>query len=295
MKTLRRSLPLIVSVVAVALAAPLFSAEEPKPAAPPAKMGSRVFPWESLVVKPTANGQRRDVADQPTATLARFESHVTTLNAGNVSHAPHKHAQEEFIILKEGLLDVHINGQTTRATPGSILFFASNDMHAVANVGDGPATYLVFNYRTAATQSAPAQGAAAAALPGKLASQVFVWEKLVATPTAKGARRHIVNSPTVTLNNLEGHITTLKIGETPHGAHNHPDEELVIVKEGVMEVTIDGVTQRGGPGSIFFYGSNAMHGMKNVGGTEATYYVFRMISEATPKPPAAPAAAKKAE
>jgi quercetin dioxygenase-like cupin family protein len=287
MNSLRRHYLPCLSVLSIAASFSL-AAESATPAAPTApaareKIGSKVWAWDSLVVRPTGNGQRRDVVDQPTATLANFESHVTTLNAGNVSHAPHKHAQEEFIILKEGVLDVHINGQTTRATPGSILFFASNDMHAVANVGDKPATYLVFNYRTAATQAAPAAGAAAAALPGKLASQVFVWEKLEAKPTAKGARRGIVDFPTVTLQNLEGHITTLRAGEMPHDAHRHPDEELVVVKEGVMECTIDGVTQRGGPGSIFLYSSNALHGMKNVGGTEATYYVFRLVSEATPK------------
>src|SRR5262249_29361693 len=132
-------------------------------------------------------------------------------------------------------------------------------------------------------KSAPAEGAAAANLPGKLPSQIFHWDQMEFKPTPKGGRRDIVNSPTVTLASLEGHITTLKAGEVPHAAHRHPDEELVIVKEGTMECTVDGVSQRGGPGSIFFYGSNAMHGMKNVGATEATYYVFRVITEATPK------------
>ena len=33
-----------------------------------------------------------------------------------------------------------------------------------------------------------------------------------------------------------------------------------------MAATINGVTNRGGPGSVFFYGSNDEHGMKNVGG-----------------------------
>ncbi|MBI5766407.1 MAG: cupin domain-containing protein [Verrucomicrobia bacterium] len=254
--------------------------------APAAPLGSKVWAWDNLVVKPTPNGLRRDVVDQPTATLARFESHVTTLHPGRMSHAPHQHAQEEFILLKEGTLDVHINGQVTRADTGSILFFASNDLHNVTNVGDTPATYLVFNFATAATKTAPAEGVAAARLPGKLPSQIFHWNKLAFKPGPKGGRREIVNSPTCTCANLEGHITTLKAGETPHAAHQHPDEELVIVKDGTMECTVDGITQRGGPGSIFFYGSNAMHGMKNVGHTEATYYVFRVITEATPQPPA---------
>jgi quercetin dioxygenase-like cupin family protein len=96
----------------------------------------------------------------------------------------------------------------------------------------------------------------------------------------------VVASPTPTCENFSIHVTTLNAGEIPHGSHRHPDEEIVVVKEGVMECTIEGVTRRGGPGSIFFYGSNEEHGMKNVGGTTASYYVIRIITAATPKPPA---------
>lgn len=285
MNIFRRRLALALALSPLVVTLPL-KAQAPAPAtaAPPAKLGSTVFKWEDFAVKPTANGQRRDVTDRPTATLVRFESHITTLNQGKMSHAPHRHPQEEFIILKEGMLDVSINGQVQRAEVGSILFFASNDLHNVTNVGDQPATYLVFNFRTGATPATAAPSAAATAASGKLASRIFHWDELEAKPTAKGARREIVNAPTTSCVSLEGHLTTLRAGEMPHAAHTHPDEELVVVKEGLMEVTINGVTQRGGPGSIFFYASMDLHGMKNVGSTEATYYVFRVITEATPQP-----------
>jgi quercetin dioxygenase-like cupin family protein len=141
----------------------------------------------------------------------------------------------------------------------------------------------VFNLTTAATRSAPPQAAADSAAPGKLRSTVFDWEKLAVKPTKTGERREIVDSPTVTCTNFECHVTTLNPGEVPHASHRHPDEELVIVKEGLMEVTINGVTQRAGPGSIIFYASNDEHGMKNAGATRATYHVVRLVTAATPK------------
>ena len=285
MKILRHRPPLVFGLVFL-FAAMALRAQTPASAPAPAKLGSKVFTWESFTPKPTAVGVRRDVVDLPTATFEKFESHITTLNPGKMSHPPHIHPQEEFIILKEGTLDASINGQVQPVETGSIMFFASNDWHNVTNVGDKPATYLVFNLATAATHSAPKGGATAAAVPGKQVSTVFHWDKLEAKPTKTGARREIVNSPTTTLANLEGHSTTLKAGEAPHAPHHHPDEELIVVKEGVMEVTINGVVSRGGPGSIFFYGSNDEHGMRNVGGTEATYYVFRAMTEATPRVPA---------
>ncbi len=254
------------------------------------KLGSRVFGWDSLTVKPTANGERRDVVDQPTATFKNFESHISTLKPGAESHPPHKHAREEFIILREGTLDVFINGKVTRIGPGSMIFFASNDLHNVKNVGTTPATYTVFNVTTDLTASAPAEGVAAAAVLGKLQSGVFDWEKLEAKPTKVGARREVVDSATTTCTKFECHVTTLKAGEAPHAAHHHGDEEIVIIKEGTMEATINGVAKTAGPGSIFFYGSNDEHGMKNVGTTEATYHVIRIITDGTPPEPAAPAA-----
>ncbi|MEO5959200.1 MAG: cupin domain-containing protein [Opitutaceae bacterium] len=271
------SMPVIHAQNAAAPTAPI------APIAPRPKLGSAVFDWEKMVVRTTNNGARRDVAENPTATLEEFECHVTTLNPGTQSHPPHKHAREEFIILKEGTIEVSINGTLHRAGPGTVFFFAANDLHNLRNVGSTPATYLVFNLMTAATHSAPLEGATATAVPGKMVSRVFDWAKLEVTPTKTGERRAIVASPTTTLANLSFHATTLKAGEVPHAAHRHPDEELVIVKEGLMEVTINGVSERAGPGSIFFYGSNDEHGMKNVGTTPATYHVVRFVTAATPK------------
>lgn len=267
--------------ILVALAA-ILPAEAQTPAV---KLASTVFKWEDFTAKPTPNGLRREVANLPTATFEIFESHITTLNPGKMSHPPHQHAREEFIIVMEGTLDVSLNGKVQGAGAGSLFFFAANDFHNMTNVGETPATYHVFNLTTAATKSAPAGGATAAAVPGKLVSAVFDWEKLETKPTATGTRREIVNSPTTTLANLEAHVTTLNPGEMPHAAHRHPDEEIVIVKEGLMEATINGVATRGGVGSIFFFGSNDEHGVKNVGPTAATYHVIRIVAEATPKPP----------
>lgn len=115
-----------------------------------------------------------------------------------------------------------------------------------------------------------------------LGSLVIDWARLPVIPTAKGARRDLFDGPTATLTNFECHATTLNPGEVPHEAHRHPDEEMVVVKEGTIEVMINGQSQRAGPGSVFFFASNDFHGMKNVGPTVATYYVFRFLTATTP-------------
>ncbi|HEX9781951.1 MAG TPA: cupin domain-containing protein [Opitutaceae bacterium] len=274
-----RSLLLVLVLVSLSLAPGLPGEEAVSP-----KRGSTVWDWNEFKVKHTNVGARRDVNDGPTATLERFECHISTLNPGLASHPPHQHPQEEFIILQEGLLDVHINGVAQRVGPGSMFFFATNDWHNVDSVGEKPATYLVFNLATAATRTAPKEIAAKSAAPGTLPSSVYEWTKMKVQKTKTGERRQLFDDPTVTCANLECHVTTLDVGQTPHAAHRHPDEELIIVKEGLVEATINGVARTVGRGSIIFFASNDEHELRNVGETPATYYVVRVVTEMTPKP-----------
>ena len=115
-----------------------------------------------------------------------------------------------------------------------------------------------------------------------LGSRVFDWAKLAVVPTKAGERRDLFDAPTATLRNFECHATTLNAGEVAHPPHRHPDEEIIVVKEGTIEVTITGGPQRAGAGSVFFLASEDLHGMRNVGDTRATYFVFRMITADTP-------------
>src|SRR4051812_13973555 len=112
----------------------------------------------------------------------------------------------------------------------------------------------------------------------RLASTIFDWSSFKVEPNKTGAVRHVVQAPTATLDELEIHITTLNPGETPHPPHQHPAEELVIVKEGTVESLVNGEMRRVGPGSIIFQASNQMHSLRNVGTTPATYHVIQWKS-----------------
>src|SRR5688572_23977278 len=76
------------------LAAPSPAVVMPAGATKP-RLTSKVFKWEDMPQRTTPVGERRDVADNPTATLGIFECHISTLNPGQASHPPHRHATEE--------------------------------------------------------------------------------------------------------------------------------------------------------------------------------------------------------
>ena len=71
----------------------------------------------------------------PTATVDQLEMHVTTLNPGMASHPPHRHVNEELIIIREGDCETLSNGNWVKVGPGSVVFNASNSLHGFRNVG----------------------------------------------------------------------------------------------------------------------------------------------------------------
>jgi quercetin dioxygenase-like cupin family protein len=133
----------LVAAVAVlaTVGAIAFAQTSPKPI-----MRSRVFNWDNLKVESTKVGERRSVFDAPTATLRQFESHITTLNPGESPHPPHKHPDEEMMVIKEGTVEAVLNGQTNRVEAGGIIFCGSNEMHGLRNIGTNRATYFVFKW-----------------------------------------------------------------------------------------------------------------------------------------------------
>lgn len=109
-------------------------------------------------------------------------------------------------------------------------------------------------------------------------STAFDWNTIEARPTKAGFVRRFFQGPTQTLDELECHVTTLNPGQSPHPPHQHPDEELVVVKEGTVESLLNGETRRLGPGSVIFQASNQMHSIRNVGREPATYHVIKWNS-----------------
>ena len=130
---------------AVALGAAAFAAS------PPAVMPSTLVEWNSVAATPTDVGSVRQFFRAPTATLDELELHVTTLNPGVASHAPHQHANEELIIIKEGTIEVNIDGRKQVVGPGSVIYFSVNENENMTNVGKTPATYHVIQWFTPRT------------------------------------------------------------------------------------------------------------------------------------------------
>ena len=111
-----------------------------------------------------------------------------------------------------------------------------------------------------------------------MGSTAVEWTSMEARKTKVGEVRQVFQAPTATLDELELHITTLLPGQSPHEPHQHPDEEVIIVREGTVETLLGTRTQRVGPGSVIFQAANQLHAIRNVGDTPASYHVIKWNS-----------------
>ncbi len=283
MKTL---LPCLLLTAAVASLAPLHAQPLAPAYAPPSNktvLTTTFVDWDSLAVKKTKAGESRAVFDNPTPTLEKFEVHITTLNPGMISHPVHQHPWEEMLLIKEGKVEVSINGQKYPAGPGYLVFFASHDPHNLKNVGDTPATYYVINFYTDLVHTVADKPASEQAVPGKLPSSVIDCNGLRVEPTKTGSRIVVLNAHTLTFPGLGNHLTTLNPGQSTARDINDTGDELFILRSGTLEASAHNVSVRLTEGSLFYFAPNDRRTFKNIGTTPATYQVFKVTSANSPK------------
>jgi XRE family transcriptional regulator, regulator of sulfur utilization len=120
-----------------------------------------------------------------------------------------------------------------------------------------------------------------------LDSTAWNWVDFTVKKTAVGELRSVVDQPTRTLGNLELHITTLNPHTVAHPPHTHPNEEMVIVRDGTLQAHLNGKEVVVTAGGVLFYASMQPHAVQNIGDTPATYYVINWAT------PASAAVAKK--
>jgi quercetin dioxygenase-like cupin family protein len=132
---------------------------------------------------------------------------------------------------------------------------------------------------SAQAASTPAASAAAGnSLPTDFSHcRAFPFGQLPVRYSDNGnATRDIAHGTVPTGEIVELHETTIEPGKMPHAAHQHPHEEFIFIREGSMDFIYGGESHILNPGSVGYAAPNQMHGMKNVGSTQASYFIFSL-------------------
>ena len=111
---------------------------------------------------------------------------------------------------------------------------------------------------------------------GHIPSKVYVFDQLEVRRTPVVEYRQIVEGKTVDGCKFSVHESALQPGHEPHPPHHHTGEEMFLMIDGALDVTINGKTSRVAKGGIAFIGSGDEHGIRNPGPALAKYYVVEI-------------------
>lgn len=82
----------------------------------------------------------------PTDMLGNFEAGSLALKPGMEPHPPHKHPDEEILLICEGSGEISIEDEVTQVAPGSMMYTAANKLHGIKNTGSEDLLFYYFKW-----------------------------------------------------------------------------------------------------------------------------------------------------
>ena len=128
----------------------------------------------------------------------------------------------------------------------------------------------------AAVSTAAAQQEQLKSLP----SRAIRFEDMPVRANGANKTRAILDGKTHSGFPVEIHETDLPAGGSPHPPHQHISEEVFLIQDGVLEVSLNGNVSRLTAGSVFYVNSNELHGVRNPGPNAARYFVVALGAKA---------------
>ena len=254
-------------------------------------MSSVFVDWDDLRAKPTPTGSYSSVFDSAVPTVDRLDVGVRTLDPG-ASWAPQAGGPEQIIVVKDGQLEVSINGAAHPASAKDFVFLGAGEDTSITNTGTTAATFHSIAFTTELTGKVAGQSAGGEVM----GSSVIRWDQVTPTPQTvlkegqnvpwyRERRTFVPATKTLTSPRVFAHATTVDPG-SPSSAHGrHRWVVLFIMLEGTMEFTVEGVVHNSGPGSFFYMAEEAEHTQIPIGDDVTSYYVIHVSSATTPLNP----------
>lgn len=77
----------------------------------------------------------------PTDQLSTLCAGLCVLEPGASPHTPHRHPEEETMIVASGFGLIEVDGVRTEVGPGAIMYCAGDTLHGITNTGSTPMTF----------------------------------------------------------------------------------------------------------------------------------------------------------
>lgn len=103
------------------------------------KMGDAAFEGKKV-------GQAGVMLDGETAAHKSFQVGRFLLEPGAEPHPPHRHVDEELLIVTRGTGEIYVDGKATPVRHGAVMFTDPNVEHGIKNTGTRPLEFFWVKY-----------------------------------------------------------------------------------------------------------------------------------------------------
>lgn len=93
-----------------------------------------------------AFGDVRVFFEGPTGQLKSMTAGSLRLKPGMEPHPPHRHPEEEIMVVTEGEGEILVEGKTVKVGPGSMMYCESSQLHGVKNTGADPLLFYYYKW-----------------------------------------------------------------------------------------------------------------------------------------------------
>jgi quercetin dioxygenase-like cupin family protein len=91
-------------------------------------------------------GDQRTFFDGATGQLMSMTVGSIALKPGDEPHPPHKHPEEEILLITAGHGGIFVEGKTTPVKTGDLMYSAANRLHGIKAAHDSPMTFYYFKW-----------------------------------------------------------------------------------------------------------------------------------------------------
>lgn len=229
---------------------------------------SKVCVWALAKTTKTSSGDFRTLFSGAGNILNKHQLNGLTLLSGkSISFESRDKAIERFFIIKEGIIDVSLNGKEYKLGKGSIVFLLPSDKAIFSNKSSDDTQF----YEMISGSESPNE------VRGRTAGPSFVmdWNDMKFKAHGKGGVRQLFDRETVVMKRFDIHITTLNPKFNSHAPHTHKNEEIILMIDGIGDMFITSGPQRIISGDACYVESNILHNITNMGDRPATYFAIQ--------------------
>jgi len=241
---------------------PSLSIDEAGHLAPPV---ARTCAAPQLRVSGEQDWARVPYFDTDTPIMQHLRCHASILRGGAMPHLPHRHDDEELLVVLSGSAGIVTRGQSPGewkvkpASAGDVFYYPCGFEHTIQNRSLGsdaqPLVYVMFRWRV---RDADIEPAPVAHIPAR---------------AVRGSKRVSLDRPASRLAKLHVHTTQLEPGQRFARHIDRYDSTFVVLRG---ELSVMGQTL--GPGGVFLTRAGELHNTENLGTEPCKYLVFEFHS-----------------